>query len=224
MSDEVSEKNDVIPPWRLIGEWFDVCTCNSPCPCTFAQPPTGNHCEVLWAYRINEGHWGKTPMAGFNIVLLSGFDGNLWADTKIDCGFYFDAAADEEQRKALVAIFTGQAGSWMSQFVPEHVRGVNGIEFADIKVEIDSKLERWSVKVDDRVDASGAPMSGPTSDPTKLLQSFNPPGSEVGPTEAPVTWGKGTGGRWKGFGFEANIPAGQASKHIPFDWHGGDPA
>ena len=223
MSDEISEENDAIPPWHIAGEWFDVCTCNSPCPCTFAQPPTGNHCEVLWAYRINEGYWGKTPMSGLNIVLLSGFDGNLWAETKIDCGFFFDAAADEDQRKALVAIFTGQAGSWMSEFVPTHVRGVNGIEFTDIKVEIDSKLERWSVKVDDRVDASGAPMSGPTSDPTKLLQSFNPPGSEVGPTEAPVTWGKGKGGRWKGFGFEANIPAGQASKHIPFDWYGGGP-
>lgn len=211
-----------IPEWHIKGDWFDECTCNSPCPCTFAQAPTGNHCEVLWAYRITEGHYGRTPMAGLNIVLLSGFDGNLWADTKIDCGFFFDAAADEEQRDALVKIFTGQAGSWMSQFVPAHVKGVNGIEFAEIKLEIQDNLERWSVKVDDRVEAGGAPMSGPTSNPTKLLQSFNPPGSEVGPTEAPVTWGKGKGGRWSAFGFEANIPAGQASKHIPFDWHGPD--
>jgi len=213
-----------IPEWHIKGDWFDECTCNSPCPCTFAQAPTGNHCEVLWAYRITEGHWGGTPMAGLNIVLLSGFDGNLWADTKIDCGFFFDASANEVQRDALVKIFTGQAGSWMSQFVPAHVKGVNGIEFAEITLEIEDKLERWSVKVDDRVEAGGAPMSGPTSDPTRLLQSFNPPGSEVGPTTAPVTWGKGQGGRWSAFGFEAIIPAGQASKHIPFDWHGPDPA
>jgi hypothetical protein len=164
-------------------------------------------------------------MAGLNIVLLSGFDGNYWTETKIDCGLFFDAKANDEQREALIAIFSGQAGGWMSEFVPAHVRGVNGVEFADIQVEIDSKLERWSVKIDDRVDASGVPtMGGPTSLPNKLLQSFNPPGSEVGPTESPVTWGKGKGGRWKGFGFEANIPAGQASKHIPFDWHGGDEA
>jgi hypothetical protein len=174
----------------------------------------------LWAYRITEGHYGNTPMAGLNVVLLSGFDGNLWADTKIDCGFFFDAAADDEQRDALVKIFTGQVGGWMSQFVPAHVKGVTGIEFAEIELEIDDDLERWHVRVDERVEAGGSPMRGPTSDPTKLLQSFNPPGSEVGPTDAPVTWGKGKGGRWSALGFQATIPAGQASKHIPFDWHG----
>jgi len=208
--------------WHIAGEWFDVCSCNSPCPCTFAQPPTNNHCEVLWAYRINSGHYGGTPMAGLHVVLLAGFDGNLWGGAMLDCGFFFDARANEIQRAALVNIFTGKAGSWMSQFVPTHVRQVNGVEFADIAVEIDSKLERWSVKIDDRVDASGTPMYGPTSDQSKLLQSFNPPGSEVGPTTAPVTWGTGMGGRWTAFGFEQNIPAGQASKHIPFDWHGTD--
>jgi hypothetical protein len=163
-------------------------------------------------------------MTGLYVVLLAGFDGNIWNGAKLDCGFFFDAKADATQREALVNIFTGKAGSWMSQFVPERVRQVNGAEFADITVEIDSNLERWSVKVDDRVDASGEPMYGPTSDKSKLLQSFNPPGSEVGTTDAPVTWGKGTGGRWTAFGFEQNIPAGQASKHIPFDWHGPDPS
>jgi len=220
----MTEEASNIPEWHISGDWFDVCSCNSPCPCTFAQPPTGNHCEVLWAYRIKEGHYGDAPMEGLFVVLLSAFDGNLWGDTKIDCGFFFDARADEAQRNALVTIFTGQAGSWMSQFVPAHVKGVNGIEFADIEVKIGDKLEQWSVRVGDRVDASGGPMSGPTSDPTKLLQSFNPPGSEIGPTEAPVTWGKNVTGRWSAFGFEADIPAGQASKHIPFDWHGPDKA
>jgi len=219
MTDQVSE---VIPAWRLSGEWFDVCSCNTPCPCTFAQPPTGNHCEVLWAYRINEGHYGTTPMAGLKVVLLANFDGNLWDGGKLDTGVFLDAAADDDQRRALAAIFTGQAGSWMAQFVPEHVRELKGVEFADISVEVDKSLECWSVKVADKVNASGVPLSGGTSNPAKRIQSFNPPGSEVGPTEAPVTWGKSVAGRWNAFGFDQDIPAGQASKHIPFDWHGPD--
>ncbi|CAB3720357.1 hypothetical protein R8871_04792 [Paraburkholderia graminis C4D1M] len=222
MTDQISENIDVIPEWQIAGEWFDVCSCNSPCPCTFAQPPTNNHCEVLWAYRINEGHYGATQMAGLKVVLIAGFTGNLWDGAMLNPGVFFDAAADEDQRQALVAIFTGQAGGWMKQFVPTHVSGIKGVEFANISVEVDSALERWSVAVEDKVEASGRAMSGPTSDPTKRLQSYNPPGSEVGPTDAPVTWGKSVAGRWKAFGFDQNIPAGQASKHIPFNWHGPD--
>lgn len=29
-----------VPQWRVAGDWFDVCKCRVPCPCTFAQPPT----------------------------------------------------------------------------------------------------------------------------------------------------------------------------------------
>ena len=29
-----------IPSWHLAGDWFDVCKCSIPCPCTFAQAPT----------------------------------------------------------------------------------------------------------------------------------------------------------------------------------------
>lgn len=76
------------PEWRIAGEWLDVCSCNSPCPCTFAQPPTGNHCEVLWAYRINEGHYGPTPMAGLKVVLLANFTGNLWDGAWLDAGVF----------------------------------------------------------------------------------------------------------------------------------------
>lgn len=223
MTQQPTIETPAIPSWQISGEWFDVCSCNTPCPCTYAQPPTGNHCEVLWAYRINEGHYGTTPMTGLKVVLLSNFDGNLWDGAQLETGIFLDAAADDNQRQALASIFTGQAGGWMAQFVPAKVKGVRGVEFADITVEVDSKLERWSVKVSDKVDASGIPlMAGPTSDPTKLLQSFNPPGSEVGPTEDAVTWGKSVTGRWQAFGFDQNIPAGQASKHIPFAWHGPD--
>jgi hypothetical protein len=29
-----------IPNWKATGDWFDVCKCNIPCPCEFAQTPT----------------------------------------------------------------------------------------------------------------------------------------------------------------------------------------
>ena len=39
-----------VPPWRLAGDWFDICSCNIPCPCEFAQAPTNNACTGMLAW------------------------------------------------------------------------------------------------------------------------------------------------------------------------------
>ncbi|HKO25626.1 MAG TPA: DUF1326 domain-containing protein [Chloroflexota bacterium] len=46
-----------VPPWHAAGDWFDACSCNIPCPCEFAQPPTNNICDGVLAYHIREGHY-----------------------------------------------------------------------------------------------------------------------------------------------------------------------
>lgn len=212
-----------IPPWSVHGDWFDVCSCAVPCPCTFAQAPTGNACEVLFAYRISEGHFGNTPLDGLKVVMLASLVGNVWEGARLDACVFFDAAGDTAQRLALQRIFTGQAGGWMKQFMPV-VRTVRGVAFADIRIEIDDALEHWSVDIPQTVEASGVALTGPTADPGRRVQAFNAPGSEVGPTDAPVTWGKSVAGRWDAFGFSQDLPAGRNSKHIPFRWSGPDAA
>ena len=37
-----------IPNWRVSGDWFDVCRCNIPCPCEFAQTRLMMTATVLW--------------------------------------------------------------------------------------------------------------------------------------------------------------------------------
>lgn len=221
MTDQSSSDQATIPAWRVAGDWFDVCSCNVPCPCTFAQAPTGNQCEALFAYKINEGHYGDTRMDGLKVVMLASLTGNVWDGAKFDACVFFDASADASQKEALRAIFTGQAGGWMKQFMPA-VREVKGVEFADISIEVDRDLEHWQVSIPEKVEASGVALTGPTADPAKRVQTFNAPGNEIGPTDAAVTWGKNVAGRWQAFGFDQDIPAGRSSKHIPFDWHGPD--
>lgn len=221
MTERYLADDAVIPPWQISGDWFDVCSCNVPCPCTFAQAPTGNTCEVLFAYRITEGHFGETSMDGLKVVMLASLVGNVWEGAKLDACVFFDAAGDPQQRRALEMIFTGKVGGWMKQFMPV-VRTVKGVEFAEISIEIDSALEHWSVAIPQIVDASGVALTGPTADPGKRVQTFNAPGSEIGPTDAAVTWGKSVAGRWDAFGFSQNLPAGRNSKHMPFAWSGPD--
>ena len=223
MTNQVLQTSEAIPNWRIAGDWIDVCSCNVPCPCTFAQPPTGRVCDVIFGYKIESGHFGETNMGGLNVVIIAGFTGSIWHGDKLDAGVFFDAAANPAQRRALELIFTGQAGGWMKQFIPPILRNLKGVEFANISIEIDESLEKWSVEIPQLLRAEGEALTGPTADPTKRVQTINPPGSEVGPTSGVVTWGKSVEGRWQAFGFSQDIPPGQSSKHIPFEWSGPDP-
>ena len=222
MADTSSNGGNAIPDWRVVGDWFDVCSCNVPCPCTFAKPPTDNVCDVVFAYRIRTGHYGETSLGGLSVVLLAALEGNVWDGASVDAGMILDAKADPEQQRALELIFTGQAGGWMAHFCSV-ITNFKGIEFGDISIDIDESLERWNVQIPEVLRASGEALTGPTADPGQRVQTSNPPGSEVGPTNGGlVTWGESIDGRWQAFGFEQDIPKGQNSKHIPFEWSGPD--
>jgi hypothetical protein len=67
-----------VPNWKVSGDWFDVCKCNMPCPCEFAQAPTYGECDGVLAYHINKGNYGETALDGLNILALAGFKGNIW--------------------------------------------------------------------------------------------------------------------------------------------------
>jgi hypothetical protein len=207
-----------IPQWRLVGDYFDVCSCDIPCPCEFAQPPTNNHCEGVLAYHIREGSYGDVRLDGLNVLAVGAFDGNLWArEATVALGIFIDERADERQREALQAIFAGQAGGWPGAFA-ELVGEVRGVEFARIEVEVAGDLAHWHAEVPDKVAARAEALGGPTTPPGQRVQLLNPPGSEVGPGQV-ATWGTATTQQVDAFGFSFSV-TGKSSKHIPFDWSG----
>ena len=109
---------NTIPTWRLAGDWFDICSCNIPCPCEFAQAPTNNTCLGMLVWHVREGHFGDVRLDGFNLLAIGGFEGNIWAGAKTRLGLFIDERADERQRQALQSIFGGQAGGWPPAFSP----------------------------------------------------------------------------------------------------------
>lgn len=60
-----------IPRWHVAGDWFDVCKCTIPCPCTFAQPRSEGDCEGILAWHINEGTYGEVRLDGLNVGRLA---------------------------------------------------------------------------------------------------------------------------------------------------------
>jgi hypothetical protein len=135
-----------VPEWRLVGDWFDICSCNVPCPCEFAQPPTNNACEGMLVWHIREGHFGGVRLDGFNLLALAAFEGNIWAGAKARIGLFIDERADERQRQ----IFAGQAGGWPAGFAAT-IGEFRGVEFVPISFEIADDLGHWQAEIPGRV-------------------------------------------------------------------------
>ena|SRR5689334_19576001 len=206
-----------VQQWHAKGDWFDVCRCNIPCPCEFAQPPTSGECDGILAWRIREGAYGDVKLDGLSVLAVAYFNGNIWAGAKATMGIFIDERANPQQREALQLIFGGQAGGWPGMFA-QSVGEVRGIEFAKIEFDIAGDLSTWRASVPGRVEARAEALSGPTTPPGQRVQTINAPGSEVGPGGA-ATWATATVDRADSFGFKWNR-SGQSSKHIAFNWTG----
>jgi hypothetical protein len=212
----------MIPQWKVSGDWFDVCKCNIPCPCTFAQAPSYGDCEGVLAYHIISGNYGdETSLDGLNVLFVGGFEGNVWTGEAKNAkmGFFFDERANEKQREALQMIFMGKAGGFMTEFA-KFFGDIRGIEFAPIKFEVAKDLAYWSAEIPGKVVAKAEALAGPMTPPGKRVQTLNPPGSETGPGTV-ATWGRALASEVEadsmGFKFDWK---GRSSKHIPFDWSG----
>jgi hypothetical protein len=207
-----------VPEWRLVGDWFDICSCDIPCPCEFAQAPTNNACEGMLAWNIREGHYGDVRLDGLNLLALAAFEGNVWAgEAKVRMGLFIDERADERQRAALQTVFAGQAGGWPASFAA-FVDEFRGVEFVPIAFEVADDLAFWRAEIPGRVVGQAEALTGPTTPPGQRVQMINPPGSEVGPGQI-ATWGSSVEVRTDGFGFKWTGKR-RSSKHIPFDWTG----
>ena len=209
---------NTIPDWKVSGDWFDVCNCSIPCPCTFAQAPSYDDCYAVLAYHIRNGHYGQTSIDGLNVLGLSYFKGNIWAgETKASIGLFFDEKANPQQREALQMIFSGKAGGFMAEFA-KIIGEIRGIEYAPINFEVSDDLSSWSAEIPGKVVAKAEALSGPMTPPGKRVQTFNAPGSETGPGTV-ATWGKAINDEVDAMGFKWEWN-GRSSKHIPFDWGG----
>jgi hypothetical protein len=65
-----------ISNWKVSGDWFDVCKCNIPCPCTFAQAPSSGDCAGILVWHIEKGQYSDTVLDGLNVLGIGSFTGS----------------------------------------------------------------------------------------------------------------------------------------------------
>ena len=101
--------------WRISGEYFENCSCDVVCPCEVsargpmvARPDQG-HCNVVLAFRVDEGRYGDVDLGGFNVVAVFHTPG-VMGEGNWTAAAYLDERASGQQQEALGAIFGGAAG------------------------------------------------------------------------------------------------------------------
>jgi hypothetical protein len=132
--------------WRIEGNYFESCNCDLLCPCLLSHAqarPTQGHCDVVLATHITKGNCGNVDLSGLNAVQA------LTTPAEMSKGggtlaVYVDSRANDLQRAALEAIFTGNAGgppSLMSGMITTRLP----TRFAQINFSSDAK--KFSVSI-----------------------------------------------------------------------------
>lgn len=122
--------------WQLTGDYFENCNCDFICPCLFsAKPqltsaPTQGACEVALAFHIDRGKYGDVAIDGLNAVVAIRTPGAM-AEGNWSAAIYLDDRANDQQRDALQAIFSGASGGPVGAVAPL-ISNVLGVKSARI--------------------------------------------------------------------------------------------
>jgi hypothetical protein len=181
--------------WKLEGDYFEACNCDSICPCIFLSDPDKGHCNATVAWHIEKGYFGNTQLNGLNAVAIFVAPGNMFTGPKMKAIFYLDKGASQEQYDALSKIFSGQSGGFFaaaSNLIGEMV----GIRSAAITFGMEDK-RRW-LRIPEYLDLEIEAISG--SDPRRDSQVTNP-AFTVAPGHDPII-ARSTKHSYKDYGFE----------------------
>ena len=128
--------------WKIEGDYFEGCNCDSICPCIFNADPDEGYCNVTAAWHIQKGVYNdKVVLDGLNIVALFHTPGNMLTGPKWSVALYIDQRANKEQNDSLIAIYSGQAGGFFA-VVANLIGKMLGVKAAPIEFGIEGK-RRW---------------------------------------------------------------------------------
>jgi hypothetical protein len=174
------------PNWRLEGDYFDGCNCNSICPCIFALAPTEGDCKGVAAWHIEKGHFtsgtnngrnsnksnnNSINLANLNIIMTVHAPGHMFTGPKWKIALYLDEKATNDQKDALTKIFTGQVGGEFFAEILPLIGEILGIKSVPIEFNIEGKKRR-KIKIPYIVEMQIEGLTG--SDPNVESKVVNP--------------------------------------------------
>ena len=198
--------------WRLDGTYFESCSCDAVCPCTWSAltaKATLDRCWALLAYHVASGDIDGVDVSGLSFALFLDTP-PVMSEGNWRVGVYLDDAASDSQAEGLGAVLSGQLGGPPAMLGPL-IGEMLGVEKVPItyaedggshQVRIGAGIE---VGVEDFVAIEG-------QDPVRLTNVFHPSNTTL--TVAPAR-----AVRLSTFGTDWGRE-GQSGFSAPFSWAG----
>lgn len=202
-----------VKPWRIQGDWFDVCNCSFLCPCEWAEMPTLGYCEGLMCWRIREGHFGEVRLDDLAVVGVVHFVGTVMEQNR-EFGWCLPDRATRAQIEALRMIFSGRAGGRFRLWHDFTIK-TRGVKVVPLEMGITA--DEWRVRVPELLEGLAEPfreLMVPRGEVTKII---NVPRPEAGP--GPVIVGRALKNICNAFGHRWNWNT-RSSKMMPLDFSG----
>ena len=127
--------------WELHGLEFGNCNCAYACPCQFNALPTYGDCRAIGFFRVDKGHFGKTPLDGLKMAFAVSWPGPVHKGGG-HMQPIIDAKGDPDQRRALLSIMTGRETDEMATFFAVYTamcEKVHDPVYSEIRIDADMK-------------------------------------------------------------------------------------
>jgi hypothetical protein len=169
MSSSTATTTNQIPNWNINADYVEACNCEYGCPYNFSGFPTYGGCNAMLFYHIRSGSYADTRLDGFDFITAVSWpkaihEGNGTALLLVT------NKANEEQRKAIMQIASGQAkgDGPFALFAGTFSRFLDP-QFVDIDAKIDGRKSSFSVPgiVNVEVENFTNPVTGEEQD-TKI--------------------------------------------------------
>ena len=173
-------------PWRIAGEEVGNCNCGWGCPCQFNADPTHGSCHALIAYRIDDGQFGSTDLAGVRFAEIVSWPGPIH-DGDGTTQLIIDESASAEQRAAIVELVSGEhGGSYFEIFASVLPHRREPIA-APIEIEVDRERRVASVAVGAVAQSRIEPIRNPVTGEEHRVRIDLPDGFEYRQAEVANT-------------------------------------
>jgi hypothetical protein len=199
--------------WRISGDYFENCNCDVVCPCLFSpappltSQPTQGACEVGFGFHVTHGNFGDVALDGFNVAVLARTPGPM-AEGNWTVALYVDESADEAQRAALTAIFSGAAGGTMGNLAPL-ISTVLGV--VPVPIHWTAEAQHRSIEIPGRM-AMGV-VAAPSMVPGEEIWARN-----AHPFASEIAMAVGTdASTWTDFGMRWDN-SGKNGHYAPIEW------
>lgn len=153
--------------YRLVGRFLEACDCYAICPCWIDEPPDEGKCSGVYAWQINDGQIDGREVAGLRVASVSYHEGNR-RGSRQRVVLFVDERADEHQREALVAAFSGRHGGPLGE-----LGGMLGklVDERSARIDIDWDDSGPSLRIGEDVVVETEPKVGPSGRTTTLVDS-----------------------------------------------------